>query len=40
MKGTSRCRAHQGEWSALGVLDRRERELKEAKRKLAKSRKK
>ncbi|GGP36395.1 hypothetical protein GCM10010214_06590 [Streptomyces abikoensis] len=40
VKGTSRCRKHQGEWSALGVLDRRERELKEAKRKQAKSRKK
>ncbi|MBB4889322.1 hypothetical protein [Streptomyces netropsis] len=40
MKGTSRCRKHQGEWSPQGVLDRRQRELDDAKRKLAKARRK
>ncbi|MEU1309372.1 hypothetical protein ABZ419_10825 [Streptomyces cinnamoneus] len=40
MKGTSRCRKHQGKWSAQGVLDRRQRELDEAKKKLVKAHRK
>lgn len=39
-RGTSRCWRHQGEWSAGGQMQRIQRELREAKEKLSKMRKK
>ncbi|GHG48641.1 hypothetical protein GCM10018779_07010 [Streptomyces griseocarneus] len=39
-RGTSRCWRHQGEWTAGGRLLLLQKELKEAKEKLIKSRKK
>lgn len=38
--GTSRCWRHQGKWTAAGKVQSLQEELKEAKRKLAKSRRK
>lgn len=36
--GTSRCPVHQGPWSSYGVVQRKEKEAKEKKRKIRKKR--